>query len=191
MGVGFQWYCFGVSVAPRYWRKKSFEEPAALSQSSPATAPHPPNTTQKELAEQHRWPKYGPTTLSFTRTGAVYQRPKGTSICFSRVLLPDPHMVQLHTKNATALAQGTLETNGSSPGRVIIFGLCNPNTLLLAQEQTQASDRRHYPACSGRETEPCRRNRADMLHTRWTSGKAKSSAGFQAITQHCRQFHHG
>lgn len=129
-----------------------------------------------------------------------FSRAKGTRICFSRALLPDPHMVQLHTKNATALAQGTLETNGSSPGRVIIFGLCNPNTLLLAQEQTQASDRRHYPACSGRETEPCRRNRADVpsrrgeqvrLHTRWTSGKAKSSAGFQAITQRCRQFHHG
>lgn len=59
---------------------------------------------------------------------------------FSIVLLPDAHMVQLHTKNATALAQGTLKTNGSSPGWVIIFGLCNPNTLLLDQEQTQASN---------------------------------------------------
>lgn len=66
------------------------------------------------------------------------QRPNKTNICFSTALLPDPHMMQLHTKPATALAPGTLQTNGSSPGWVIIFGLCNPNTLLLDQEQTQA-----------------------------------------------------
>lgn len=75
--------------------------------------------------------------LAGTQAG---ERVKKTNICFSIVLLLDLHMVQLHTKKATALAQGTLKTNGSSPGWVIIFGLCNPNTLLLDQEQTQASD---------------------------------------------------
>lgn len=120
----------------------------------------------------------------------------------STVPLPDPHMVQLHTKNTTALAQGTLKTNGSSPGWVIIFGLCNPNTLLLDQEQTQASNRRHYPACSGKETGTCRRNRTDVLsgcteqvrlHTCRTSGNTNNSIGFQAIihiTQRCRQLYH-
>lgn len=94
------------------------------------------------------------------------------------------------------------KTNGSSPGWVIIFGLCNPNTLLLDQEQTQASNWRHYCARSGEETETCRRNRTDVLswcikqvrlHTCWTSGNTNNSIGFQAIrhiTQRCRQLYH-
>lgn len=130
-------------ILPRSWQPHGLHR---CSSSSVASA----HDTEPD-AETGLSINAGPCTHLFPSThraaeSPAAEPPEGKSVCPESCCLPQARCSS--TPRTQPLWHKGHREQASWPGWTISSGLCNPNTLLLDQEQTPASCPRHCPACS-------------------------------------------